>query len=180
MAPLTPLVGLVHNRWAIPVLAHLHRDRGAKAITLVHRLSISRDSLRRTLDALGEAGLVIRNPGHGHPLRPEYILTPHGTRAGGAAAPLEAALRPHGSVAYKKWSLPTLFVLASGSVGFNPLKRQLAPATARAVSLTLKELGDAGLIDRTVEDTHPPSVRYALSTSAVPLAEEIAALAQAL
>ncbi len=28
-------------------------------------------------------GLVIRNPGYGHPLRPEYILTPEGHAAAG-------------------------------------------------------------------------------------------------
>ena len=60
-------VALFHHRWAVPVLAELHRGAGgAKFVTLVNRLGIGRDSLRRTLAALIERGWVMPNPGHGH------------------------------------------------------------------------------------------------------------------
>ncbi|MGH2451320.1 MAG: winged helix-turn-helix transcriptional regulator, partial [Candidatus Limnocylindria bacterium] len=69
---------LFHHRWAAPVLAELDRSRGSRFVTLSNRLALSRESLRRTLTALIDAGLVMKNPGYGHPLRPEYILTERG------------------------------------------------------------------------------------------------------
>ena len=42
------------------------------------RFNLSRNSLTRTLSYLREQGWVMPNPGHGHPLRPEYILTESG------------------------------------------------------------------------------------------------------
>ena len=42
---------------------------------LQRRLDVTRDSLRRALDALIALGYVRRNEGYGHPLRPEYLIT---------------------------------------------------------------------------------------------------------
>ena len=44
----------------------------------MNRLGVGRESLRATLDALRELGLVQPTPGHGHPMRPEYLLTAAG------------------------------------------------------------------------------------------------------
>ena len=66
------------------MLAELERQRGARFVALANRLGVSRDSLTRTLGALIDAGFVARNPGHGHPLRPEYILTKRGVPVGEA------------------------------------------------------------------------------------------------
>ena len=81
---------------------------GAKFVTLANRLGVGRETLRRTLDALVEAELVARNPGYGHPLRPEYVLTARGRRLGPAAARLVEALRDEGleDLGLKKWSTP--------------------------------------------------------------------------
>src|SRR5947207_13068422 len=72
----TTAIRLFHHRWAVPVLAELRRERGSRFVTLANRIGVTRDSLRRTLSALIDDGLVERNPGYGHPLRPEYVLTP--------------------------------------------------------------------------------------------------------
>ena len=45
------LVDLFHHRWTIPTIAELHRTGGAKLVTLVSRLAVSRGALRQTLDA---------------------------------------------------------------------------------------------------------------------------------
>jgi len=43
------LVGLFHNRWSVPILAELRRQRGTRFVTLARTLGVSGESLRRTL-----------------------------------------------------------------------------------------------------------------------------------
>src|SRR4029450_5423618 len=90
---MSSFVALFHNRWSVPILAELHRQRGSRFVTLARTLGLSRESLRRTLAALTESGLVGRNPGYGHPLRPEYVLTRAGERIATACGPLVETLR---------------------------------------------------------------------------------------
>ena len=63
------------SRWAIPVLALLSREQGSRFVVIERRFGLSRNSLTRTLAYLREQGWVMPNPGHGHPLRPEYVLS---------------------------------------------------------------------------------------------------------
>ena len=81
---MSTLVSLCHHRWTLPVLAEIERTRGSRFATLSGRLGAGGDSLRRTLRSLDHLGLVTRNPGYGHPLRPEYVFTPAGRRIGRA------------------------------------------------------------------------------------------------
>jgi DNA-binding HxlR family transcriptional regulator len=103
---------------------------------------------------------VMRNPGYGHPSRPEYVLTPAGRRAAPACAQLLAQLRRAGveQVALRKWSLPILAVLTA-ELRFGELRRAVG-ATPRALALALKELVAAGLVERRVHDGFPPSTTY--------------------
>jgi DNA-binding HxlR family transcriptional regulator len=156
------LVGLFHLRWAAPILAELHRERGSRFVVLSQRLGLSRESLRRTLAALLDRGLVARNPGYGHPLRPEYVLTSDGARLAPACGELLAALRGHGldDVALKKWSMPVLYALATGAHRFSELRALLPGITPRALALALKDLDAAGLVERRVTDDYPPAAVY--------------------
>ena len=171
-------VTLAHHRWAVPILAELHRSSGCKFITLVRRLGIGRDSLCRTLNALIDHGWVRRNPGHGHPLRPEYILT----RAGAKLAPwcvrllrgLKAAGIEYGIL--RKWSIPVAYVLGKRVERFSELKVVLSGCTARALTQTLKDLQGAGLVERMVSDEYPPATYYRLTARGrrlVPLLYEL-------
>ena len=49
---MSTLVALFHNRWSVPILAELHRQRGSRFVTLSRTLGLSRESLRRTLAAI--------------------------------------------------------------------------------------------------------------------------------
>src|SRR5215213_11761735 len=75
------LIALFHHRWAPPALAELARRDGVRFVELQNRLGVGRESLRRALDALLELGYARRNPGYGHPLRPEYLVTEPGAAA---------------------------------------------------------------------------------------------------
>ena len=131
---MSTLVALSHHRWSLPVLAELGRTRGSRFATLTGRLGVSGESLRRTLAYLQAEGLVERNEGYGHPLRPEYLLTAEGRAVAPNAQHLLEALAGHEHVGLKKWSLPVL--------------------------AELTELEEAGLVRRTVTDDRPPRTSY--------------------
>jgi DNA-binding HxlR family transcriptional regulator len=158
----TPL--LIDRRWALPVIRELHETGGCKFVTLVHALGLSRETLRHTLESLIEGGLVRRNPGYGHPMRPEYLLTARGRKLAPAAGRLLAELERRGKVelGLKKWSLPVLVALEKES-RFGELKSSLAPVTPRALTLALKALVRAGLVERRIHDAFPPATSYRLT-----------------
>lgn len=180
-SPQVLLISLCHFRWAIPLIAEMHRTDGSKFVTLAHCLSISRDSLKRTLAGLVERGWVMKNPGYGHPLRPEYVLSATGRRLGPVCQELNQLLASlgHAGIGLQKWSLPVLCVLAQGALRFSEIKNALADATPRAVTLALKELGEAGLVERAVVDRYPPTAVYCLRGDGTPLASAAAAIGRA-
>jgi DNA-binding HxlR family transcriptional regulator len=168
---------LFHHRWAVPILAELERSGGgSRFVVLAGRLGLSRESLRQTLSALIDAELVMRNPGYGHPLRPEYVLTARGRRLAPKCIRLLDALEREGlvDVGLKKWSVPVLVALA-GERRFGELRDELQ-ASPRALTLALKELGDAGLVERRVHADFPPSTSYRLTPRARRLRRLAAAL----
>jgi DNA-binding HxlR family transcriptional regulator len=166
------LVQLGSHRWLVPLLADLAAHKGARFVELLHRLGLSRDSLARTLEAAATTGWVQRNPGHGHPLRPEYILTEAGLVAAVRAATIAEAQQQIGLLpgAATRWGLPLVAGIGTGHDRFNALSRLLAPATPRALSQGLTALGTHGLVRREVLDLRPPASRYALTKSGTLLA----------
>jgi DNA-binding HxlR family transcriptional regulator len=160
----------------VPILAELRRARGSRFVALANRLGIGRDSLTRTLAALVEDGLVRRNPGYGHPLRPEYVLSREGERIAAISELLLAELDGLVDVALRKWSMPVVRSLGGGALRFSELRASLPGVTGRALTLALKELQEAGLVERTVTDDYPPATVYRLTARGRPLARVLAAL----
>lgn len=156
------LARLCHHRWAIPVIAQLHQSRGAKFVTLVQRLGVGRDSLTRTLKGLDELNLAVRNPGYGHPMRPEYVLTSQGNAIGSECRRVMQMLEEQRSLAIglKKWSLPVLHTLSVESLRFTALSERLEGSTPRAVTSTLKGLCTHEMVTRTLIDAYPPVPLY--------------------
>ncbi|HST26308.1 MAG TPA: winged helix-turn-helix transcriptional regulator [Gaiellaceae bacterium] len=169
---------LFHHRWAVPVLAALQRTPGRSA-NLMHSLGVGRESLQRALDELVELELVARNPGYGHPLRPEYLVLPAGAALVPACAELTAALDGLAAAepGLKKWSMPAVHALAGGPRRFSEVRDALPGITARALTLALKDLVGAGLVERTVMDDYPPSTLYRLTEAADSLLGPLAQLA---
>lgn len=170
---MSTLATLVHLRWAVPVLAELHRGYGGRFVNLTHNLGVGRESLSRTLTFLTEAGLIRRNPGHGHPLRPEYLLTETGARLAEPAAALTDLLHELDAtdVGLKKWSLPILALLADGERRFSELRSALPGTSNRALTLALKDLESAELITRTVTTGYPPTTSYGATPPGLRLAQ---------
>jgi DNA-binding HxlR family transcriptional regulator len=151
------LIDLFHHRWAPPALALLGERGGARFVELQRRLDVGRESLKRALDALVEQGLVRRNSGYGHPLRPEYVPTPKGRAASALAVRVLAA--GDETVVLHKWPVPVLQELGDGR-RFSQLHAALATVTPRALALALQELERHRLVRRDVLPTRPPSTLY--------------------
>jgi DNA-binding HxlR family transcriptional regulator len=174
------MLTLSRHRWALPIMAQLAATGGSRFVPLASHLGLSRDALRQTLDALIDAGLVMRNPGYGHPTRPEYILTEKGRRVAPSCARILRELRDIGveDVVLKKWSMPILLALGRES-RYGELRRTVG-ATPRALTLALKELMARGLVERRVQEDFPPSTTYVITHESRTLRQCVKRLAAAL
>jgi DNA-binding HxlR family transcriptional regulator len=68
-----------------------------------------------------------------------------------------------------KWSVLVIALLGERSHRFNELRRAIDGISQRMLTLTLRQLERDGLVSRTVYDTVPPGVEYALT----PLGESV-------
>jgi DNA-binding HxlR family transcriptional regulator len=151
------LIRLFHHRWAAPALALLADRDGARFVELQRTLEVGRESLRSALDALLDLGYARRNVGYGHPLRPEYVITPAGREVADLARRVaDASLR---ETLLRKWSVPTLAELRRDR-RFSELRAALPGITPRALALALRDLETARLVHREVLPTRPPSTVY--------------------
>lgn len=160
------LVALCHRRWSIPLLALLADGGGRRFVEFQQSLGIGRQALRDNLDRLIDLGLLRRNPGHGHPLRPEYLLNRRVGRLPRACADLQDFIARKGlnEPASLKWSLPVLAAIAQGAERYGEIRKRLKGISPRALAMALRELEDSGLLIRIVTDAHPPGVSYRLSS----------------
>ncbi|MBD2019769.1 helix-turn-helix transcriptional regulator [Leptolyngbya sp. FACHB-36] len=62
-----------------------------------------------------------------------------------------------------KWKLPILYQLFQGTKRYGELKRLVPEATERMLTLQLRELEHAGIVQRTVYPEVPPKVEYSLT-----------------
>lgn len=76
----------------------------------------------------------------------------------------------------KKWTGLVIQVLASGNLQFSELARKLPGISARMLTVRLKELEEARLVERTVHGTMPVHVRYALTAKGRGLSEVLEGL----
>jgi DNA-binding HxlR family transcriptional regulator len=87
--------------------------------------------------------------------------------------PVEATLDLIGG----KWKGVILYHLREGTLRFNELGRRLTGITQRMLTKQLRELEEAGLVERVVYAQVPPKVEYSLSAEGRGLEPVISALA---
>jgi len=173
------LANLFHHRWAVPALAALHElGGGAKLVTLFNNVGATRDSMRRTLAGLLDLGLVMRNPGYGHPMRPEFLLTKKGKRVAKPCAALWQTVQALDAqpVAFKKWAMPALSTIGAAGERFGEIASGLGGVTPRALAQTLQELQKAGIIERRLKDGAPPYAEYRATPPGRRLMKRVAAI----
>ncbi len=123
--------------------------------------------MRASLSHLIELGLLEHNPGHGHPLRPEYRLTKAGEEIAAWGTQLDSILpNPDDKLLIRtKWSLPIVGCVPA-ETRYSVIRKRLAPVTDRALSQNLKRLADQNWIARKVHgQASPPLVLYDCETT---------------
>ncbi len=169
------LIRLGAGRWLIPLLALASAGGGLRFAEAVRRLGLTRGVARASLDTLVAGGWLMRNPGHGHPLRPEYILAGRGAALGAWSERVMAARAALGLAPddLTRWTLPLLAALDRGEARFGELSAALAPVSPRALSLTLKAALAHELVARRLEDSFPPVPVYSLTARGKQLASAL-------
>lgn len=163
-------------RWAVPVLAVLDEmDGGARFVVMLNRLGIARETLVRTLQGVIEAGWVIHNRSHGHPLRPEYVLTKEGRHIAKMCRSMAVAQKKLGLLPamLPRWSIPVIRLIDDGQTRFNMIARALETANPRALTQSLKSLIHLDLVNRTIVDGFPPVSTYGLTRGGVLMATSL-------
>jgi DNA-binding HxlR family transcriptional regulator len=157
------LIEVTRKGWALPVLAKLGEGVKPRLAPLASALEgASRASLLEGIEHLVHTGLVLRNTGHGHPLRPELVLTDEGRAIARRAARMWTVAGELGLQAQvrRRWCLPLACAL-DGPLTYTQIRERLGPVTDRALSAALKEGMAAGLTERLVlADRFPPATLY--------------------
>jgi DNA-binding HxlR family transcriptional regulator len=154
--------------WALATVSALLEGAPARGPAMAHRLGASRAAIAAALDHLVALGILRANPGHGHPLRPAFLVRDR-ARAERAALAWQAVRKAEvEALARQKWTLPILAALPAAQ-SFSGLRRALAPITPRALSIGLQGLEAAGLVTRTIVDAAPPATLYQATAKAGPI-----------
>jgi len=159
-------VNITSRAWALPILSNMHAGVAGRQAPLLAATGASRTSFVHSMDHLITMGLLERNPGYGHPLRPEFRLTPLGTTAAVIANKIQSiAVDQDQDLLRRSWTLPILTSLNTPS-RFNDIKRTLPAITDRALSQSLKTMEVKSWVRRNVDETaRPPrSIYVAVNT----------------
>ncbi len=156
------LLELTHHRYAIPAIAELWSADGCKLVTLIYRTGSSEGAMKQTVIALMESAWMMKNPGYGHPARPEYILTEKGRNVGEHCAQAVALAKEQMAqdVAFDKWSLPVLAAILQGARRNKDIRAALPSITPRALSQSLASLEAVGWAEKTLLSIHPVKIEY--------------------
>jgi len=151
------LVKITSRAWSLKILALMHKGAPGRQAPLLSAAEACRTSFAASLKHLVELQLLERNPGYGHPLRPEFRLTVEGTQAAKVASEIiDAVPRPvETKILRKSWTVPILAVTESPR-HFIEIKSDLSSITDRALSQSLHLLHERKWLHRDVDISKRP------------------------
>ncbi len=174
------LVNITSRAWAVPILAALHEGVPGRQAPLITATGAGRTAFAQSMSHLIEIGLVERNPGHGHPLRPEFRLTTPGKIGAEISHKIQTlAGEENRDLLRKSWTLPILAILHEPHQ-FNDMQRALTPITDRALSQALKAMEDREWVHREVDlAARPPRPIYSAANRGAEISQIMAPHLQA-
>ena len=146
------LVNLTSKAWSLKILALLHAGVPGRQAPLIAATQASRTSLASSLGHLVQLGLLEKNPGHGHPLRPEFRLTHTGVIVAAMANRIVEIVPDDDAFAIirRSWTVPVLAVTKSPK-RFSIIKSGLKAITDRALSQSLCVLEEQEWLKREID-----------------------------
>lgn len=157
------LVNIASRAWAFPILWSLHAGIAGRQAPLLTATGAGRTAFAQSMNHLIKIGLLERNPGYGHPLRPEFRLTKVGKSAAEIAFRIQSAVAARDEeldIIRRTWTLPILSTLHSPK-HFNGITKQLSGITDRALSQSLKSMEEQNWVYRSVDiSARPPRTTY--------------------
>jgi DNA-binding HxlR family transcriptional regulator len=90
--------------------------------------------------------------------------------------PVPMEVRQAADLLERRWQLSIIYAALAGALRFNEFAEAVAGISPRMLSERLRDLEAAGLIERTVLPTSPPTVEYKLTTRGRRLAPVIEAM----
>lgn len=159
-------VNITSRAWAFPILSSLYAGIAGRQAPLLAATGAGRTAFAQSMDHLIEHGFLERNPGFGHPLRPEFRLTKLGKEAAAIADKIHRVASEDDQILLRRsWTLPVLTLLQTPS-RFSDIKRNLHTITDRALSQSLKSMESKDWVHRSVDESaRPPrSIYSAINT----------------
>lgn len=155
------LVKLTSRAWNLTILSLMHAGVPGRQAPLLAESGASRTAFAQSLAHLTEIGMLERNPGHGHPLRPEFRLTARGSNAAALARRILEFSGPEDlDLMRRSWTVPVLTTLGR-PVRYGDIRRGLPDITDRALSISLKSLEERDWVERRVDGAaRPPRSLY--------------------
>ena len=90
--------------------------------------------------------------------------------------PVPEEVRRTADLLERRWLLSILYAALSGAMRFNEFAEAIQGISARMLSERLRDLEEAGLIERSVLPTSPPTVEYRLTPRGQSLAPVLEAM----
>lgn len=169
------LVKVTSRAWSLKILALMHQGVPGRQAPLLSAAQASRTAFTASLSHLVNLGLLERNPGYGHPLRPEYRLTATGAQMAKIAAEIcNAADKPaENALLRKSWTIPILAVTRIPR-HFIEIKSELPSVTDRALSQSLNLLHKQSWLSRDVSaSSWPPRPLYQAANTGIDISHAI-------
>lgn len=158
----TWLVNLCTRGWSLKALALLAAGCPARVSPLAAAAGCGRTAMGASVSQLVVLGLLQRNEGYGHPLRPEYCLTSLGEAVASWALTLDRLVpQPEDNQILRgKWALPVISTL-NANARYSVVRKKLSPVSDRALSICFNRLTERHWIERKVcVESAPPAVSY--------------------
>ncbi len=156
------IVKITSRAWSLEILAMIHSGVPGRQAPLLSSIGANRTAFAKSLVHLVNLGLLERNPGHGHPLRPEYRLTLEGAKIAKVAGNIVDIVPSDEEFALlrRTWTIPVLTVIHTPR-RFTEIKSELFSITDRALSKSLDQLQELKWLRREIDiEVRPPRPSY--------------------